>query len=93
MGLFDFVSMADNYEERKVDRYEKGDTIIDTCAVNDSSKPFETAVQHPKYNSSKWIKTMTSSKLPKKIRDVSTSEIANLIDVMKDDDWRKMESD
>ena len=53
--LFDFLSMGGNYEERKVDRFEKGRLVIDTCAVADSDQSFETAVGHPKYNKGDWV--------------------------------------
>jgi len=53
--LFDFLGMFDNYDERKVDRFEKGKLIIDTCSVTDSDQPFETGIQHPKFNDGKWI--------------------------------------
>ena len=53
--MFDFLSMAGNYAERKVSHYEKNGLIVDTCAVTDSDKPFETAIQHKKYNDNKWI--------------------------------------
>ena len=55
MGLFDFFSMVDNYEERKVDRYEQGNMIIDTCAITDSDDPYETAIKHPSYNDGNWV--------------------------------------
>ena len=29
--------------------------VIDTCAVNDASQPFETGIEHPGYNNGKWI--------------------------------------
>ena len=48
--LFDFLSMAGNYEDRKVDRYEEGVVMVDTCLVTDSEQPYETAVSHPKFN-------------------------------------------
>ena len=35
--LFDFFDMADNYEQRKVDHFEKDGLIVDTAAVSDSS--------------------------------------------------------
>lgn len=47
--LFDFVSMKD-YDARKVNRYEDGNLLVDTCAVSDSAQPYETAVAHPAYN-------------------------------------------
>jgi len=55
MGMFDFLNMSDNYEDRKVARFESNDCIIDTASVNDSTKPYETAISHKKYNEAKWI--------------------------------------
>jgi len=54
-GFMDFISMWGNYEERKVDRFEKEGLLIDTCAVNDSDKPFETAISHPMFNDGKLV--------------------------------------
>ena len=50
LGLFGFLSMLDNYGDRKVakDYYDWG--FVSTVAVNDGKQPFETAVQHPNYN-------------------------------------------
>ena len=53
--MFEFLNMINNYEERKVARFEEGDLIIDTCLVTDSMRPYETAVQHPSYNRGDWI--------------------------------------
>ncbi len=53
--LFSFLNDAFNYEERKIDRYENGDILIDTCAISDSSHPYETAIAHPKYNDNRII--------------------------------------
>lgn len=53
--MFDFFLMADNYEDRAIDRFEKDDLVIDTCAVSDGDKPFETGVTHPDYNGGYWI--------------------------------------
>ena len=53
--MFKFFDMMGNYEERKVDRYETEDLIVDTCAVNDSAEPYETAIEHPAYNNGKWV--------------------------------------
>jgi len=55
MGLFDFIFMADNYDERAVARYEEGDVFVDTCRVYDSAQPYETAVGHPEYNNGNLI--------------------------------------
>lgn len=54
--MFDFTGMMFNYEQRKVanDKLSNG-AEIDTCAVNDSDQPFETAVHHPNYNGNNWI--------------------------------------
>ena len=53
--MFSFMSMANNYEERKVDRYEADGLIIDTCAVTDSDQPYETGVSHHAYNNGDWV--------------------------------------
>lgn len=51
--MFNFLSMADNYEQRVVANFVPegaSDWLVDTAAVTDSEQPFETAVQHPRYN-------------------------------------------
>lgn len=54
--MFGFFSMANNYDDRAVARYEENeDFIIDTCYVDDAEKPFETGIKHPEYNNGKWI--------------------------------------
>lgn len=53
--MFDFLSMSDNYEDRKVDRFDGDGFIVDTCSVTDSDEPYETGIQHPKYNDGKWV--------------------------------------
>ena len=54
--MFNFLDMADNYEERKVAHYEKeGEVTIDTAEVTDSDKSYETAIAHPSYNNGKWV--------------------------------------
>lgn len=107
MGLFDFMSMNLNYEDRAIDRFEEGGLVVDTCSVNDSSKPFETGVLHPSYNSgdwiivelydskddaktghNKWVKKMTSKRLPPKLIDISTAEVTNLTDMTRGNNWR-----
>lgn len=55
MGMFDFLFMAGDYDQRAVARYEEGDVFVDTCRVYDSDQPYETAVSHPKYNDNKLI--------------------------------------
>jgi len=55
MGMFDFMMDEGTYDLRKIDRFEEGQLIVDTCKVSDGMKPFETAVTHPKYNDGKWI--------------------------------------
>ena len=54
-GMFDFLQDMGNYEARKVDTYEENDLFVDTCAVSDSTQPYETAVQHPAYNNGKMV--------------------------------------
>lgn len=59
--MFDFLSMADDYEERKIERFEGLGMVIDTCRVTDSDDPFETAVQHPNYHDNDWVIVETYS--------------------------------
>ena len=53
--MFDFLNMMGNYEARKVANYQEDGLVIDTCAVTDSSMPFETGICHPLYNGGDWI--------------------------------------
>lgn len=55
--MINFMGMADNYEDRKIDRWESKDGLqmVDTCTVNDGRKPYETAVLHPDYNNGKMV--------------------------------------
>lgn len=53
--MFSFLSMSNNYSERKIDRYEDDILIVDTCAVDDGEQPFETAVAHPFYNNGEYV--------------------------------------
>ena len=54
--MFRFLGMANNYESRKVDRYEGEDGLsVDTCSVSDSNQPYETGIAHPAYNGGRWI--------------------------------------
>ena len=53
--MFEFLQDLGNHKERKIDSYEVGDVFVDTCAVSDSSQPYETAVAHPNYNEGKII--------------------------------------
>lgn len=53
--MFDFLSMADNYEDRAVARYDSDGLTIDTCSVTDSEQPYETGIEHPLYNDGKWV--------------------------------------
>ncbi len=54
-GMLDWLSMSESYEQRKVDRYDKGGLIIDTAGVTDGARPYETAVCHPEYNDGLWV--------------------------------------
>ena len=53
--MFDFLLDMGNYEDRKVDCHEDDTLIVDTARCSDGRKPYETAVQHPEYNSGKWV--------------------------------------
>ena len=43
------------YEERVVARYDTDTLLVDTAAVGDANRPFETAIKSPEYNDDKWI--------------------------------------
>lgn len=53
--MFGFLSMMDNYEDRKVNRYEADDLVIDTAYVTDGNQSYETGISHPEYNQGDWI--------------------------------------
>ncbi len=53
--MFSFLNDLDDYEERKVARYEKDDLMVDTARVSDGVKPFETAIEHPNYNGGEMV--------------------------------------
>ena len=53
--MFNFLYALDNYEDRKVDNTDVGESEIDTCSVPDGIQNYETAVKHPKYNHGKWV--------------------------------------
>lgn len=54
-GILNFMNDIDNYGERKIDRYDGDGFCIDTCAVSDGEKPYETGIKHPEYNEGYWI--------------------------------------
>ena len=54
-GIFDFIQDFDNYEDRAVGHFEEDDLIVDTCQCSDGRHPYETAVQHPRYNGNHWV--------------------------------------
>jgi len=105
--LFDFLFDANNYEERKVERYEKDGLFVDTCEVSDQPEPykFETAVAHPEYcnddemvivqlyeseaeailGHNKWVKLMTSKKLPDQLIDVSDIGLTKILDELEEE--------
>ena len=53
--LLRMIQMQNNYEDRKVARYEDELQIIDTAKVTGSDRPFETAISNPLYNNGHWI--------------------------------------
>lgn len=56
MDIFSLMGlgMADNYDERMIDRYEADDLTISTASVDDTEF-IETAVSHMDYNGGDWI--------------------------------------
>jgi hypothetical protein len=55
LASFNFFGMAGNYEERKVDNFQKGKLVVDTCLVIDADQPYETGIAHPRYNKGDWV--------------------------------------
>lgn len=53
--MFEFLSMVDNYEERKVANNKIGEAEIDTAEVDDSDQPYETGIAHRMYNGGYWV--------------------------------------
>jgi len=53
--MFEFLKDIGTYEQRKVKRYEEGNTIVDTAAVSDSTKPYETGIKDPRWNNGAWV--------------------------------------
>ena len=53
-GLFDFL-LEDDYEDRKIERYDDDELFVSTCRVSDSERPYETAVSTPEYNKGKIV--------------------------------------
>ena len=53
--MFEFLSMLGDYEQRKVACYDEDGVFVSTAAVCDGRKPFETAVEHPRYNDGKLV--------------------------------------
>jgi hypothetical protein len=55
--MFGFLLMMGNYKERKVGRFddESKGIMVSTAFVNDSDKPYETAVAHPAYNKGEMV--------------------------------------
>ena len=55
--MFDFMGMANDYEERKVDKWVSEDNLkmVSTCYVTDGREPYETAFEHPDYNDGKIV--------------------------------------
>ena len=52
---FDPIDMLNTLEDRKIAQDKNTDCIIDTCAIPDSSKPYETAISHRYFNNCEWI--------------------------------------
>lgn len=56
MFQLDFLSMADNYKDRKIANDTINEVMIDTVEVNDNYEfPYETGVCSKFYNNNKWV--------------------------------------
>jgi|SRR6267142_1078358 len=63
-NLTETFKHVDDYEERCVGRYKKGDLFVSTVRVYDTDIPYETAVAHPDYNGGEIIVVETYHDLP-----------------------------
>jgi len=54
-GIFDFWNDAGNYKNRVVAHDNVGKLVVDTTAVSDGIRPYETGIIHPDYKDGKWI--------------------------------------
>lgn len=48
-NLFGYLLDADNYDDRKVDRWDGVDKMLSTAQVSDGAQPYETCWQHPEF--------------------------------------------
>lgn len=55
--FLNYMEMEDTLSARNIARFESesGGLVVDTCAINDSEQPYETAVSHMDYNEGGWI--------------------------------------
>ncbi len=55
--MFNFLRMMDDYDDRKVNRWDSEDGLkmVSTAMVTDGREPYETAVQHPEYNGGRMV--------------------------------------
>lgn len=53
--MFSIISMAGNYEERKVINTKEELFTLDTAAVTDRTWKYETAVKHNHFNNNQWV--------------------------------------
>lgn len=53
--MFGFLDMMGSHSQRKIANDEVDGGVVDTCAVTDSAKPFETGIAHPAYNDGEWV--------------------------------------
>jgi hypothetical protein len=53
--MFHFLLDFEDYEQRKISRYDKNGVLVDTARVSDGKQPYETGVEHPQYNNGNMI--------------------------------------
>lgn len=54
-NLYGILTMANNYDERKVDNTKTDVFEVDTALVTDRDWTYETAIKHKDFNNGDWI--------------------------------------
>ena len=83
-NMFSFLGDMNNYEERKIDKYEQGDLFISTQhpLYNDGQmvivEHYDT-VEEAQAGHKKWVGVMTAENLPSALEDCCNAGIAQLM--------------
>lgn len=95
-GLFGYMDMIGNYEERVVKNDKCADFTLDTARVTDRNWIYETAVAHSGFNNGDWIildgcmsKEQAVEMHDKWLNKLQNEDITELTDYYTDEVFRK----